>query len=295
MTAKIAPGQASSTEPFLMKSRRFLRALCLPAQAPTAAAAPAKAQAPSGKVDATYNILLGGLTIGRFALDTEFDGKGYTITVRGTTSGVSRFVSDGKGYLKSSGRMIGTRVLPGAYLLDTSENGHRNSTVSMQMNAGNIQHVAATPPLAKKADRVPLLPQHKRNIFDPLSAMIVPMKNGSTAGACNRTVPVFDGWQRFDVKLYYKGTAEVDGQDGSYKGSVVVCGARYVPVAGHRPTREAIEYMENNKALEVWLAPVEALGVMIPYRMQIGTEVGMLTIHASRFVGHSETQRASAE
>jgi len=285
-----------------MKSPRFPRALLLPAlaaamamPAPLAFAAPGKGEAPNGTVDATYNILLGGLTIGRFALETEFDGKGYTITVRGTTSGVSRFVSDGKGYLKSSGRMIGTRVLPGAYLLDTSENGRRNSTVSMLMKAGTIQQVAAMPPLAKKADRVPLLPQHKRNILDPLSAMIVPLPKGSMGAACNRTVPVFDGWQRFDVRLSYKGTAEVSGQEGSYKGAVAVCAARYVPVAGHRPSREAIEYMQNNKALEVWLAPVEPLGIMIPYRMQIGTEVGMLTIHASRFVGAAETQRASAE
>lgn len=286
-----------------MQPLRIFRALILPALiaaapatsvAPVAIAAPASAQVP-GKVDAEYNILLGGLTIGRFALDTVFDEKGYTITARGTTSGVSRFVSDGKGFLKSSGRIVGSRIQPFAYMLDTSENGQRNSTVSMQMNAGNIVNVAAMPPLAKKADRVPLLPQHKRNIFDPLSAMIVPLTKGNMGAACNRSVPVFDGWQRFDVKLFYKGTAEVDGQNGSYKGSVVVCGARYVPVAGHRPTREAIEYMENNKALEVWLAPVESLGVMMPYRMQIGTEVGMLTIHASRFVGQSESQRASVE
>ncbi|MET4636705.1 DUF3108 domain-containing protein [Kaistia defluvii] len=285
-----------------MQSLRLFRALVLPllvAAAPVASVAPSAVAAPAqqqaGKVDAEYNILLGGLTIGRFALDTVFDDKGYTITARGSTSGVSRFVSDGKGFLKSSGRIVGSRVLPAAYMLDTSENGRRNSTVSMQMNSGTIVNVAAMPPLAKKADRVPLLPQHKRNIFDPLSAMIVPMVKGNLAAACNRTVPVFDGWQRFDVKLYYKGTAEVDGQNGSYKGSVVVCGARYVPVAGHRPTREAIEYMENNKALEVWLAPVESLGVMMPFRMQIGTEVGMLTIHASRFVGEAETRRAAAE
>ena len=53
--------------------------------------------------------------------------------------------------------------------------------------------------------------------------------------------------------------------------------------------------MENNKQLEVWLAPVDDLGIMLPFRMQIGTEVGVLTIHASRFVGQSGTQRASLD
>lgn len=149
-----------------MQSLRLFRALVLPllvAAAPVASVAPSAVAAPAqqqaGKVDAEYNILLGGLTIGRFALDTVFDDKGYTITARGSTSGVSRFVSDGKGFLKSSGRIVGSRVLPAAYMLDTSENGRRNSTVSMQMNSGTIVNVAAMPPLAKKADRVPLLPQ----------------------------------------------------------------------------------------------------------------------------------------
>lgn len=248
----------------------------------------------NGSLQASYTILLGGLTIGHFTLDTVIDRAGYSMTIHGSTSGITRFVSDGRGYLASKGRIAGPRILPADYQLDTKENGLTSSTVSMRMNSGTIVSVAALPPLVKMSDRVPILPQHKHNIVDPLSAMMVPLRKGDLGGACNRTIPVFDGWQRFDVRLYYKNMAQVSGENGSYSGPVAVCGARYVPVAGHRPTREAVEFMEKNTALEVWLAPVPELGVMIPFRLQIGTEVGILTIHASRFVGHGNSQRASA-
>ena len=42
----------------------------------------------------------------------------------------------------------------------------------------------------------------------------------------------------------------------TYSGRIIVCGARYVPVAGHRSTRKAVQEMADNKRLEVWLAEV---------------------------------------
>lgn len=246
-----------------------------------------------GTVRASYNMLLNGVPIGRFKLDADLDGGRYTMTIRGVTAGVSALVSDGAGLLKSSGQIARSRMLPDDYYLDTRENGKMSSNVSMRMKQGTIVSVAALPPLPVKADRVPLLPAHKHNIVDPLSAMMMPLKRSAMGAACNRTIPVFDGWQRFDVKLFYKSTAQVQGDNGSYSGPVVVCGARYVPVAGHRPSREAVKFMENNRQLEVWLAPVDDLGIMLPFRMQIGTEAGVLTIHASSFIGQSASDRAA--
>ncbi len=259
----------------------------------------AEARAPtqplhSGSVEASYTMGLNGITIGRFKLNAHVERANYTMAITGTTSGLSRLVSDGTGLLKSSGQIVGASVKPDDYYLDTTENGQTSSVVNMRMRSGTIVSVAALPPLPIKADRVPLLPQHKHSIVDPLSAMIAPLYPANMGRACNRTIPVFDGWQRFDIRLFYKSTAEVKGEGGSYSGTVYVCGARYVPVAGHRPSRDAVKFMEANTNLEVWLAPAEELGLMLPYRMQIGTEAGVLTIHASRFESLAEDQRAAA-
>lgn len=275
--------------------RSGLVALTVLASAPSEARAPTPVAMPSGTLQASYTMLLSGITIGRFRLDAVFDRSNYSMIARGATSGMSRFVSDGTGLLKSSGHLAGADVQPANYYLDTTENGRTNSLVSMRMKAGTISSVTALPPLMQKADRVPILAEHKRQIVDPLSAMIAPLYKSDMGRACNRSIPVFDGWQRFDIRLHYKSTAQVHGENGSYSGPVVVCSARYVPVAGHRPSRESVRFMENNKDLEVWLAPVDDLGLMLPFRMQIGTEVGVLTIHASRFVAQANSQRASAE
>ena len=42
-----------------------------------------------------------------------------------------------------------------------------------------------------------------------------------------------------------------------YKGPVLVCNARYVPIAGHRSLRPSTKFMQENKDMQVWLAPVE--------------------------------------
>lgn len=258
--------------------------------------APAPALAvQDGTVKASYTITINSIVVGRFSLTSKFENNGYAISINGSTSGVSRLVSDGKGALQSRGNFSGDKPRPATYTLETNESGRRTS-VNMIMRAGTITSLLAEPPLAKRADRVPIMPRHKANILDPLSAFLVAYRKGREQAACNRTIPIFDGWQRFDIRLSYKGTRDVrsPASDG-YNGPVVVCGARYVPVAGHRPAREAVEYMARNTAMEVWFAPVEGLDVMFPYRFQIGTKVGELAMHASKLAVNPVGDRASVE
>lgn len=268
--------------------------LALPAKAGSAAPL---AVPTSGSVAASYAIGLNGITIGRLTLDAALDRSNYTLALRGMTSGLSRLVSDGTGYLASTGNIADGIARPNGYILRTTENGRLSSLVAMRLRAGTIMAVTALPLLPVKPDRVPLLPRHKQQIVDPLSAMIAPLYPADMGRACNRTIPVFDGWYRFDIRLFYKSTAEVKGEDGSYSGPVSVCGARYVAVAGHRPSRAEVKFMEQNTDLEVWLAPAEAVGLMLPYRIVIGTQIGILTVHASHFLAHAggtHDERAAA-
>jgi len=50
--------------------------------------------------------------------------------------------------------------------------------------------------------------------------------------ACERVVPVFDGWTRFDIGMSYKETRQVHMK--GYSGLVAVCAVRYTPISGHR-------------------------------------------------------------
>ncbi len=248
--------------------------------------------APAGSADgvtltATYMISISGVNIGRADVKGRFTDKGYAAAIRGSTYGVSRFVSDASATLAGSGRVSGASILPASYNLETRESGLETS-VSMTMRGGSITGLQAIPNLPEASDRVPITAKSKQNVVDPVGAFVVAMSGeGEPDGnrACNRTVRVFDGWKRFDVRLSYKETKVLGGSGGnSYAGNVLVCSARYVPIAGHRATDESVEYMTGNKRLEIWLAPIKGSNYLIPYHITIGTQVGDLVINARAFV-----------
>jgi hypothetical protein len=131
-------------------------------------------------------------------------------------------------------------------------------------------------------------------VVDPLSAFLVPMdKPGLPLGrlACSRRIKVFDGWQRFDIELTFKGMKAVDGGPDTYAGEVVVCGARFIPVAGHRAGGDSINDMVEE--VEVWLVPIEKTALLVPYRIILGTRWGDLVVYATRFAATATTERAT--
>jgi hypothetical protein len=245
---------------------------------------------------ATYAISIGGIVVGHAQAESRFTATGYEAAITGSTSGMTRMVTDASARLSGNGRISGTKVLPTSYALRTVENG-LFTQVRMAMRAGTIVDLVAEPTLSQAVDRVPIKQSHKTQISDPISAFLIPLdRPGLPVGrlVCNRTVKVFDGWTRFDVQLFYKETKAVDGSAGAYAGRVVVCGARYIPVAGHRSSRPSVKEMADNRRLEVWLVQVKDRPFMVPYRFLIGTEIGDLVVYATRF-STAPDQRAALQ
>ncbi len=261
-------------------------------------AAPASgAMAADTTLKADYLITIAGITIGKVRAEGRFTDIGYAATISGQTYGISRFVSDAHAVLAGNGRIRGSRIAPATYALDTDEKGFQTH-VSMAMRGGTIVNLSAAPHLLPYPDRVPVTATHKRNVVDPVGAFMVAVDQPRTVSgpaACNRTVKVFDGWQRYDVKLSYKASRHVNNGAGAYSGEIFICGARYVPVAGHRPGRDSVQYMADNKRLEVWLAPVDGTRVLVPYRILIGTQMGDLVIVSRDFSVSLTEQQANAD
>ena len=131
-------------------------------------------------------------------------------------------------------------------------------TIRMALAGNAVTGVDISPPYEDKPDRVPLGPGDEKGVVDPVGAVIIPAPASGpivSPAACDRKVPIFDGYTRFDIDLTYVGERRVATK--GYEGPVVVCAARYVPIAGHRRDRPATKFMADNKDLEVWLAPIE--------------------------------------
>ncbi|MBR3192756.1 DUF3108 domain-containing protein [Bosea sp. (in: a-proteobacteria)] len=255
-------------------SSAFIAALmlALPVQAAQAAS-----------LDATYDVSLLGLSLGKANLVGGIEGGSYKLDANAKLTGLVGSFTGGRGSGTATGNLNGGRLSPATFAV-SSANSSESRTVRMALGGNAVQALAIEPPIDPKPDRVPLKDEHQRNIMDPLSAFLMPVeasgRNGGTA-ACNRTLAIFDGAARYDIKLSYSGTREIK-IDG-YSGPVSVCQARYVPIAGHRSLRPSTKFMAENKEISTWLAPVAGTNMMLPVRISVKTMIGTAVIEASSF------------
>lgn len=248
------------------------------------AASPALAEPLHGR----YGVTLLGIPFGKASLDGEVAGQTYKIAINARLTGIASMVSSSKGAAVASGAFLRGLIVPSAYA-NTSANASQTRTVRVAMSGGSVKGVDISPPIDPSPERVPLTDAHTRNIVDPLSAMIMPVPGTEPVmgpAACNRTIPVYDGFTRFDVSLTYSGMRQVKAK--GYAGPVVVCAVRYTPIAGHR-NRKPVQFMAENRDIEVWLAPVGASRVVVPFRISMATMIGHLTIEAEEFSAAAKT------
>lgn len=244
-----------------------------------AAATPAAA---GSSFDATYGIWLAGFPIGEADVASSYDGRSYRIEVQARLVGLAGLLSDGRGAASATGRVSGERVTPSSFAVN-SASSRASRTVRMGLSGGSVSAVEILPPLPEHPDRVPVRASHRRGVVDPVSAFMMPGRGRlamTDPAQCDRTIPVFDGASRFDIVLGYAGTRQLDKP--GYSGAVLICNARFRAVSGHRAGREAVTFMEQNRDMAVWLAPVDESRTLLPLRIEVRTQVGMSVIEAQR-------------
>jgi hypothetical protein len=229
----------------------------------------------------TYDLSLAGLPLGKADLVSSFKGKKYQMQGNAKLTGLAMILTGGKGEASASGTLAeaGPRSRSFAVVSKTSDN---QRSVRMGLKGGRVADVEIDPPLELKADRVPVQPADKKGVVDPMSALLMPAlaaKNLTDPDNCNRTLPVFDGATRMNVVLTYAETRNVEVT--GYSGPVLVCNARYVPVSGHRPERPATKFMQENRDMSVWLAPVEGPRLLFPLKVSVRTMIGVGEMQAS--------------
>ena len=244
-------------------------------------------------VRATYAIHLIGLPLGTASMTSVLEPSSYRIDLNAKLTGVAAMVSSSKAAGAATGGFSGGHIAATSYAT-TSANAQATRTVRISMNAGNVKASEISPPWQELPGRIPVLESHKQNIIDPLSALLMPVPGSDPVvgpAACNRTLPIYDGWARFNIALSYSGKKAI--QSKGYTGDVAVCSVRYIPVSGHRPDRPGTKFMTDNHDMEVWLAPVGNTRFVVPYRISVATMIGNTVIEATNFESGPSTRAAS--
>src|SRR5262245_51377670 len=175
-----------------------------------------------GNLDASYTISFARIPVGEITATVVFGQSEYAISARARAGGVMKVLSvDGDGSFNTRGAIKDGHLVPTNFTSKVVSN-NETSDVTMVLDEGNVRELTATPPLSQ--DRVPVTAADRRGIVDPLTAVLF---SAATAGetlsqeACRRTLPIFDGHHRYDLKLAFKRMDKVTAQQG-YAGPVVV-------------------------------------------------------------------------
>jgi hypothetical protein len=283
-----AAGRIDQVAPFVLARASTGLGLLVAAVASIAAPdGPALAQ---GKVEASYRATLAGIPIGSGTWVIDIGAKQYAAAASGRSSGLVRVLVSGEGSSTVRGVVKQGRLAPVSFAANI--HSAESYDVRMELHAGNVKSLTNDPPIVESPDRVPVTDAHRRGVVDPMTAVMITVPGTGevvSEAACQHRLPIFDGRQRFDLALSFKRMDVVEAERG-YRGPAVVCTASYLPIAGHRPGRYVIRYLQETRDIEIWLAPIAGTRVLAPYRVSVPTFFGDAILQATQF----ETEAQSA-
>jgi hypothetical protein len=233
-------------------------------------------------LDASYTISFARIRVGDITANLVLGDTEYAITARGQAGGIMKVIMNGEGTFTTRGTMKDGHPVPTNFTSKIVSNGEKLD-VTMVLDEGRVKELTAVP--LPSPGRVPVTETNRQGIIDPLTAMLLwapATGEGLSQDACRHTLPIFDGQQRYDLKLSFKRMDKVTAEKG-YAGPVVVCSLRYEPIVGHFATNTLVKYLSEGREMEITLAPVGSTRLLAPFRLSVSNMLGNVVIEASRF------------
>ena len=247
-----------------------------------------------GRLDAKYEASLAGLPIGKGAWVVDVSEDQYSAAVSGATTGLMKSIGGGNGTGTAQGRIAAGQFVPLSYI-STINYGKKAEIIRIALGGGNVKDSAIEPQPPENPDRIPVTDVHRRNVLDPMTGSLLKVPGtGDPVGpeACRRTLSVFDGRMRYDLRLDYKRMETVKAEKG-YHGPVVVCAVYFTPIAGYVPDRVSIKYVAAQRNMEIWFAPIAGTRVLAPFKIVIPTPLGTGMIEATEFISAQKTAKTN--
>lgn len=223
-----------------------------------------------------YSIALAGLPIAKASFHTELKANRYTISGTMNSAGLADLFAETSGQTSVSGTVGRDRLSASEYKV-RYKTGKRGRAIDVQFRNGDVTSASMKPARKIPKNWIPVSKADMRNVVDPLSGLIFPAETK----VCPKSVPVFDGESRMDLKLSAKGTKPFKTE--GFQGDVIVCGIKFVPKSGYRKGRDDVDYLRKLETMEIWFAKAEAVNVYAPVYVRIPTSYGAVTIWATRF------------
>jgi Protein of unknown function (DUF3108) len=241
---------------------------------------PASAQE---KLDAYYTATLLGLPIGHITWVIDLKENRFRSTATGSISGFLKLLLDAQGTVAAEGRLSNGKPNASKFQLKLIA-GKWSDEIGI-IFSGNRAKETVLPAAAAAKDYVPIKDADRIGVSDPMTALLVYVAGASETTvpqACERTIAIFDGHTRYNLQLTFERLSEAHPAEG-YQGPVVVCRAKFSPVAGYDPKHFLVTFLAAQRETEIWLAPLIGTRLLVPYRASISTPLGVGVLEATKF------------
>jgi Protein of unknown function (DUF3108) len=238
----------------------------------------------TAKLDAYYTATLLGLPIGHISWAIDLKENRFSSVATGSIAGFLRLFLDAQGSVAAEGRLSSGKPVPSMFQLKLLA-GKWSDEVGIMFSGNRAKESVLPTSATPSADYVPIKDADRVGASDPMTALLVYVGgSGATTvpQACERTVAIFDGHTRYNLRLAFERFSTVHAAEG-YHGQVVVCSAKFLPVAGYDPKHFLVTYLAAQHETEIWLAPLGGTRLLVPYRASISTPMGVGILEATKF------------
>lgn len=226
-----------------------------------------------------YSLSFLGIPLARANFDSSYDGGTYAISGKVSSAGLGAIFDDTRGTISSRGSIGEAGIRPTSFRADYVS-GKKASLVDIRFSGENVTSTEVVPAPKKRGKTwIPLGADDLRGVADPIAATIV--RAPSLDKVCGRTVKMYDGELRVDLRLTAVSTGEMSTK--GFKGQTVTCRMGFQPVSGYRTDKKALAFLRDRSRIMVTFAPVGETGVYAPIYATVGTEIGTITVRARRF------------
>jgi len=239
----------------------------LPAQAAASEPAPLTISA-----DYSASVLI--FEVGEVTLNAELDAQSYRASAHVEAAGLAALFTDFEIDSEVAGQRSAAGPQPGRYA-HVERTGRKRRDIAVTFEGGTARSVA-TPefsswgePPASEADRT--------GVVDPMTATLLLSEMVAASGGepCSGAIPVFDGKQRYNLRLSARGREQI--RTRAWRGEALVCDAFYEPISGYDP-EDWPTPGETRHPLRMWIAPIADGRAYLPVRLHTRAGFGGVTV-----------------
>jgi hypothetical protein len=219
----------------------------------------------SKRVEISYEGRAIGLKIGEMSMTADIGPRGYTAKGSLQTAGVARWFSKYNISTSSTGR-VENSALQSVRYDSRNRDGKKNRQVRLDWTPQDVSVFAD--PWFGNYDWNPNQQQRLSGI-DPVSALLnLSLGRGVTPERpCGSPISVFDGKQRYDLRLTYIGKTQV--REKGYRGPAAKCQVSFIPIAGFQPKEK--DEKSDLEGAYFYLTDFATVGFTAPVVIEVNT------------------------